>query len=87
MGEVTIARGSSSLADLVKEVQDVLSNYGSSGLDLDASVEILSRIRLEENMDSWKDIPQEERPPKVSEYEGLLEDDTNQWFAAIQINS
>jgi len=87
MGEVTIARGSSSLADLIKEVQDVLSNYGSSGLDLDTSVEILSRIRLEENMDSWKDIPEEKRLPKVSEYEGLLEDDTNEWFAAIQINT
>jgi hypothetical protein len=87
MGEVTVARGSSSLAELVRRIQEVLDNYGSSGLELDTSVEILSRVRLDANLEAWNKMPEGERPVKAAEYEGLLDDDNNQWFALIQVNT
>jgi hypothetical protein len=87
MGEVTVARGSSSLAELVRRIQEVLDNYGSSGLQLDTSVEILSRVRLDANLEAWNKMPEGERPVKAAEYEGLLDDDNNQWFALIQVNA
>lgn len=87
MGEVTVARGSSSLTELVRRIQEVLDNYGSSGFELDTSVEILSRTRLDANLEAWKKMPEEERPVKAAEYEGLLEDDNNRWFAVIQVNT
>jgi len=80
MGEVTVARGSSSLTELVRRIQEVLDNYGSSGFEIDTSVEILSRMRLEENLEAWKEMPEEKRPASAAQYEGLLEDDNNDWF-------
>jgi hypothetical protein len=87
MGEVTVARGSSSLTELVRRIQEVLDNYGSSVFELDTSIEILSRTRLDANLEAWKKMPEGERPVKAAEYEGLLEDDNNRWFAVIQVNT
>ena len=87
MGEVTVARGSSSLTELVRRIQEVLDNYGSSGFEIDTSVEILSRMRLEENLETWKEMSEEKRPASAAQYEGLLEDDNNDWFALIQVNT
>jgi len=87
MGEVTVARGSSSIPELTKLIQEVLDNYGSSGFEIDTSVEILSRMRLEEDLEVWKAMPEEKRPAKVAQYEGLLDDDNNDWFALIQVNT
>jgi hypothetical protein len=87
MGEVTVARGSSSLAELVRRIQEVLDNYCSSGLGLDTSVEILSRMRLDANLEAWNQMPEGERPVKAAEYERLLEDGNNRWFALIQVNT
>ena len=87
MGEVTVARGSSSLTELVNRVQEVLDNYGSSGFEIDTSVEILSRMRLEDNLEEWKKMPEDKRPASAVQYEGLLEDDNNDWFALIQVNT
>jgi hypothetical protein len=87
MGEVTVARGSSSLTELVNRIQEVLDNYGSSGFEIDTSVEILSRMRLEENLEGWNKMPEEKRPASAAQYEGLLEDDNNDWFALIQVNT
>ena len=32
-------------------------------------------------------MPEEKRPAKVAQYEGLLDDDNNDWFALIQVNT
>jgi hypothetical protein len=87
MGEVAVARGSSSLTELVNRIQEVLDNYGSSGFEIDTSVEILSRMRLEDNLEEWKKMPEDKRPASAAQYEGLLEDDNNDWFALIQVNT
>ncbi len=87
MGQVTIARGSSSLTELVKEIQEILSEYGPSGFEVDSSVEILSRTRLEASMETWKEMPEERRPGSAARYEGLLEDGSNEWFALLTVNT
>jgi hypothetical protein len=87
MGEVTIARASSSLMELVKEIQGILSEYGSSGFQVDSSMEILSRTRLEASMETWKKMPEEKRPESAARYEGLLEDDSNEWFGLLNVNA
>jgi len=86
MGEVTVARASSSLTELVKEIQEILSEYGSSGFEVDSSVEILSRTRLEASMEKWKEMPEERRPESAARYEGLLEDGSNEWFALLEVS-
>ncbi|MGD0637506.1 MAG: hypothetical protein ABSA72_05660 [Nitrososphaerales archaeon] len=87
MEEVTIARASSSLTELVKEIQEILGEYGSSGFEVDCKVEILSRTRLESSMETWKVMPEERRPLSAARYEGLLEDDSNEWFALLELNA
>ena len=90
MGGVTVARGSSSLAELVNRIPEVLDNYGSwSGLRSDASVEILSHMRTKTKttLRGWREIPEEKRTASATQYEGLLEDDNNDWFALIQVNT
>lgn len=82
-----VARGSSSLTELVKKIKEVLDNYGSTGFEVDASVEILTRVRLESDLQAWKEMPEEKRPTKAAQYEGLLEDDNNEWFAVLQVNT
>ncbi|MDA4135026.1 MAG: hypothetical protein OK441_05605 [Thaumarchaeota archaeon] len=80
-----MARASSSLTELVKEIQEILGEYGSSGFEVDASMEILSRTRLEARMETWRAMPVERRPEGADRYEGLLEDDSNEWFALLKV--